>query len=924
MDLSELLQQAYDVRDADQEGENTALRVGRLLVDIVETFNAVFGGGTVEGLRKVGATTVEAGTITATQMLEAGNMATQTITLQGTQRYLFIDTVQDGLFRIRNPYTGKSVLLRTDANGTVALISDLTTLQSALQSQMTSMQQGLQAQIDAESARIDELEGTCTVSVMVGQGTFYRRGQPNTDNWCEKFVASGNVGLVVQTATPAGASEQPRKFNLRDRTDQGLYIASGDSGNNYKQRWNIEAPDGYRINGYKIVATMRDSETSAFITPANGSDYLVYPNIQQTIEVENVNAQSTYFTTEDISNPQNDHQILLVSFEVYVERTAAYATTADVEEGMQEAKDYADELDNATNLRINNLGTVYNVRGSSAWTVADPTSQLYLSMPGDVWNITESFTLGGKTYPAGTNVVCISSSQSTPDVNARFDALSGITDLSNYYTKSEADALLAAKASIADLKAGRVVPAAAGDLLSWSRRALTPNTASPMSDVKVRSTAGDASIVTSVPAYFQKIVPTTHIFSGLNFRASGFNLLRLTSNNGVAEKGSGDWWYIPVPKLTFVGYGAHGDNNGLILTAEGGTNINNATVYFKPFSSGVPASATDGTAATYSDAQGIRFYTTSAAGWLIISGITWASTCAHLAWSITADYSKYVSPTDANDGGTMIDLTGVGSGLGTLHKAITVADSAERTGNTSMLKTVRVGYSSTLTWTTVQDTVEQGATQTYTHTATISGMKSEGEVSVVIGTTEQAIVVSGTTISIQDTNDQATWDALTKETYYQLAVETASTITINTLVSVNDMGIEVLNATAGTATVTMLYAQGIQDTVAYIVSEWQPGIQDEVALLAQEIEELTSALYGEMAKDPDMKYGQPRILWGNGVPAEATIPTNWRQFLDGGYNWIGKPAFVGQVYINTAVTSGGYYIGYKKSDYTLDWRTIVA
>ena len=73
-----------------------------------------------------------------------------------------------------------------------------------------------------------------------------------------------------------------------------------------------------------------------------------------------------------------------------------------------------------------------------------------------------------------------------------------------------------------------------------------------------------------------------------------------------------------------------------------------------------------------------------------------------------------------------------------------------------------------------------------------------------------------------------------------------------------------------------------------------------------------------------MKYGQPRILWGNGVPAGATIPANWRQFLDGGYNWIGKPAFVGQVYINTAVTSGGFYVGYKKSDYTLDWRTIVA
>lgn len=56
-----------------------------------------------------------------------------------------------------------------------------------------------------------------------------------------------------------------------------------------------------------------------------------------------------------------------------------------------------------------------------------------------------------------------------------------------------------------------------------------------------------------------------------------------------------------------------------------------------------------------------------------------------------------------------------------------------------------------------------------------------------------------------------------------------------------------------------------------------------------------------------MLCGQPMILFGNGTPQEAIVPDNWIQFLDGGYNWTGLPSALGQVYINTAVISGGRY-----------------
>lgn len=56
-----------------------------------------------------------------------------------------------------------------------------------------------------------------------------------------------------------------------------------------------------------------------------------------------------------------------------------------------------------------------------------------------------------------------------------------------------------------------------------------------------------------------------------------------------------------------------------------------------------------------------------------------------------------------------------------------------------------------------------------------------------------------------------------------------------------------------------------------------------------------------------MLCGQPMILFGNGTPQESIVPINWIQFLDGGYNWTGLPSALGQVYINTAVNSGGRY-----------------
>ena len=90
----------------------------------------------------------------------------------------------------------------------------------------------------------------------------------------------------------------------------------------------------------------------------------------------------------------------------------------------------------ALNDKISGLGNVYRVKGTKATIdeVYDISADAKL---GDVWNITSAFTIGGKPYPANTNVVCIAewSTSTTPQNN--WDPLGGTVDLSTYVPKSD-------------------------------------------------------------------------------------------------------------------------------------------------------------------------------------------------------------------------------------------------------------------------------------------------------------------------------------------------------------------------------------------------------------------------------------------------------------------------------------------------------
>lgn len=408
----------------------------------------------------------------------------------------------------------------------------------------------------------------------------------------------------------------------------------------------------------------------------------------------------------------------------------------------------------------------------------------------------------------------------------------------------------------------------------------------------VRTAAGDASIDSSQQAKLISIFAKTD-FAATELKATGFNLL-----HGATQVGNG--YYFLVPALPFGTYGTAEKPNGVLFTNGNGENLQ-PTVYFKPLASGVPTSITDGTAITPTTAGEMKFYTTSQPGYMIVSGITYANTCAHIAWS--RRYNEFISPTDANDAGSSIALTSI---INAVH-------------NYGLLLSIAGGPSDGIifgdtaaTWYRYCDRVkptwtneEQEEAGTYLHTATISGMKSGGAVEC----NGIQLNVDGTTVSYIDNNATAT----TEWVKYELAAVATGTATISPLISVEDWGLEELIGATGSAYITMQYAQNYPDALAALAStlhSWNIRVLVEaVAWLDARCKALESMIdnAGDLkarnidSENMPMVCGYSMVVEGAGAPSVV-------------------PRFVGQHYVDT--TNRKVYLATRVTSATSDWTLL--
>lgn len=439
----------------------------------------------------------------------------------------------------------------------------------------------------------------------------------------------------------------------------------------------------------------------------------------------------------------------------------------------------------------------------------------------------------------------------------------------------------------------------AENIKSWAERDAL-NVGDDWMDV-IRTTAGDQSVDSAKGARILSIVAQTD-FAASAFKTTGFNLL----HDAV---GVGDGFYFPVPALAFGVFGTAAQPNGVLFTSNANQKLT-PTVRFKALSAGVPSSVNDGSACAYTDSNGYRFFTCTEPGYMIVSGIALANTCAHIAWS--RRYDEFISPTEASDAGSSISLSTI---LAAVHSDVSkllavgrgvglVSDRIDFDGTKAVWtrKVARVQP----TWTRSELDAETGL---YTYTAAISAMASGG-LAEFEGANKPEITVDGTNVSYQSENGTA----LTDYVKYQLATIATGNVTMSNAVSIEDWGLEILVGANGSAIVTTQYAQSYPDALAQLLANIDqatvPIICAAFAQMQAEIDGLKAALYEAtnhlklVALRVDSKEffvcGLPRVLRSKvaGAPSAANVPDNWNPATMG--VWTGVPRSTEQIYMDQA------------------------
>lgn len=159
----------------------------------------------------------------------------------------------------------------------------------------------------------------------------------------------------------------------------------------------------------------------------------VFCNVDEVIN----NGGEVRVTIDTVDKKKVDIDLPVYHKSVVDTKLGAKANSADVYTKAQ--------ADSAITAKVNAaVASVYRVKGTKA-TIAEVTALTNVKC-GDVWNVTAEFTLGGKKYPAGTNVVALADKSAADAAN--WDALGGTVDLAGHTVemKSWANGQFAGKA----------------------------------------------------------------------------------------------------------------------------------------------------------------------------------------------------------------------------------------------------------------------------------------------------------------------------------------------------------------------------------------------------------------------------------------------------------------------------------------------
>lgn len=185
------------------------------------------------------------------------------------------------------------------------------------------------------------------------------------------------------------------------------------------------------IDGNVLVTKLTSGAT---LIDSSSEDWVITPQEVGTSKVVFVGLklQSFRIATKTITvtiSGSNYTNMAVITADRYVPNAVNNLTSSDTANALSAAQG------KALNDKISALGSVYRIKGSK--TNISEVLALTDAKVGDVWNVTNAFTLGGKPYPANTNVVCITATSSSDHDEGNWDPLGGTVDLSTYVPKSD-------------------------------------------------------------------------------------------------------------------------------------------------------------------------------------------------------------------------------------------------------------------------------------------------------------------------------------------------------------------------------------------------------------------------------------------------------------------------------------------------------
>lgn len=245
----------------------------------------------------------------------------------------------------------------------------------------------------------------------------------------EKLAKTDVVNNLTTTDTSKALSAAQGKA-LNDKFNGNKININFSATSNSTDNATIKGYMG-NIDGNVLVTKLT---YGANLVDSSSDDWVITPQEVSTSKVVFVGLklQSFRIATKTITvtiSGSNYTNMAVITADRYVPNVVNNLTSSDTANALSAAQG------KALNDKISALGSVYRIKGSK--TNISEVLALTDAKVGDVWNVTNAFTLGGKPYPANTNVVCITATSSSDHDEGNWDPLGGTVDLSTYVPKSD-------------------------------------------------------------------------------------------------------------------------------------------------------------------------------------------------------------------------------------------------------------------------------------------------------------------------------------------------------------------------------------------------------------------------------------------------------------------------------------------------------